>query len=234
MAEDGRPVLRLVGADALEDAGAVVEAVAEYVDLGVVPSDELAIHPDRFSLLHDFLLSVFGGAIIADGPSFVRGSERGDHGSGHLGRADLPFAGGPGEQVSGAEAAGERAFDGGLDPSAAAPSSRPWRSIIATERKVASGLAASWPAMSGADPCTGSNTPGPSSPRLAEGSIPSEPVIIADSSLRMSPNMFSVTITSKCGGVGDELHRGVVDEQVVEGDFRVFAGESRDHLAPQA
>ena len=38
--------------------------------------------------------------------------------------------------------------------------------------------------------------------------------------------MFSVTITSNCDGVGDELHGGVVDEQVVEGDFRVFAGQS--------
>ena len=37
-------------------------------------------------------------------------------------------------------------------------------------------------------------------PRLAEGSIPSEPVSIAASSLRMSPNRFSVTITSKSAG----------------------------------
>ena len=57
------------------------------------------------------------------------------------------------------------------------------------------------PAMSGAEPWTGSYMPGPpSSPRLAEGSIPSEPVSIADSSLRMSPNMFSVRITSKRDG----------------------------------
>ena len=36
--------------------------------------------------------------------------------------------------------------------------------------------------------------------RGAEGSIPIEPVSIAASSLRMSPNMFSVTITSKWRG----------------------------------
>ena len=37
-------------------------------------------------------------------------------------------------------------------------------------------------------------------PSDALGSIPIEPVSIAASSLRMSPNMFSVTITSKCRG----------------------------------
>ena len=37
--------------------------------------------------------------------------------------------------------------------------------------------------------------------RLAEGSIPIEPVIIEASSLRMSPNMFSVTITSNWRGL---------------------------------
>ena len=46
MAEDRGALLGVVGADALEDAGAVVQAVAENVDLGVVPCDELAIHPD--------------------------------------------------------------------------------------------------------------------------------------------------------------------------------------------
>ena len=62
---------------------------------------------------------------------------------------------------------------------------------------MASGLAIPWPAMSGAEPWTGSNTPGvPSSPKEALGSIPSDPVSIAASSERMSPNMFSVRMTS--------------------------------------
>ena len=56
MAEDGGPPLGLVGADALEDAGSVVQAVAEHVDLGVVPCDELAVHPDALGLLHAVLL----------------------------------------------------------------------------------------------------------------------------------------------------------------------------------
>ena len=36
---------------------------------------------------------------------------------------------------------------------------------------------------------------------VADGSIPSEPVITPDSSLRMSPNKFSVSTTSKLRGV---------------------------------
>ena len=40
------PVVGLVGADALEHAHAVVQGVGEDVDLGVVPGDELAVHPD--------------------------------------------------------------------------------------------------------------------------------------------------------------------------------------------
>ena len=66
------------------------------------------------------------------------------------------------------------------------------------------------------------------------GSIPIEPVSIAASSLRMSPNMFSVTITSKSPRRGDELHRGVVDEHVLERDVGNSAAWTRRHdLAPQ-
>ena len=125
----------------------------------------------------------------------------------------------PARQVGGAQALLESAESTAASSFAASSSMpSPSRSSIAAERKVASGLAMPWPAMSGAEPWTGSNTPGPSSPRLAEGSIPSEPVSIAASSLRMSPNMFSVTITSKRAGIRDQLHRGVVDQQVVELD----------------
>src|SRR5215210_4440838 len=52
MAEDRRAALGLIGADALEDPGAVMEAVAQYVDVGVLPRDEIAIHPDPLRLLH--------------------------------------------------------------------------------------------------------------------------------------------------------------------------------------
>ena len=47
VAEDRRAALGLIAADALEDAGAVVQAVAEDVHLGVLPGDELAVLPDQ-------------------------------------------------------------------------------------------------------------------------------------------------------------------------------------------
>jgi hypothetical protein len=53
--------------------------------------------------------------------------------------------------------------------------------------------------MSGAEPWIGSNRPGPA-PSEADGNSPSEPASTAASSLRMSPNMFSVRITSNAAG----------------------------------
>ena len=53
--EDRRALRRLVAADALEDAGAVVEAVHADVHLGVGPVDELAVHPDLVGLVHQAL-----------------------------------------------------------------------------------------------------------------------------------------------------------------------------------
>ena len=58
------------------------------------------------------------------------------------------------------------------------------------------GLALSWPAMSGAEPWTGSYMPKFPSAREAEGSMPMEPVIWLASSERMSPKILLVTITS--------------------------------------
>ena len=54
--------------------------------------------------------------------------------------------------------------------------------------------------MSGAEPWMGSYSPRRLAPSEAEGSTPSEPASIEASSVRMSPNMFSVTITSKSRG----------------------------------
>ena len=52
VAEDRGAALGLVGADALEHAGAVVEGVREHVHLGVLPGDEFAVHPDDFGVGH--------------------------------------------------------------------------------------------------------------------------------------------------------------------------------------
>ena len=56
-AEDRRAALGVVAADALEDPGAVVQAVRADVDPGVRPVHELAVHPDLLGLLHVRLLS---------------------------------------------------------------------------------------------------------------------------------------------------------------------------------
>ena len=50
--EDRRPFRRVVAANALEDAGAVMQAVDADMDLRVGPVDELAVHPDLLGLLH--------------------------------------------------------------------------------------------------------------------------------------------------------------------------------------
>src|SRR5690606_4371970 len=74
------------------------------------------------------------------------------------------------------------------------------RSIIDTERMVASGLAIPCPAISGAEPGQGSYMPWLLASSEADGSMPMEPVSMEASSERMSPNMLSVTITSNCLG----------------------------------
>jgi hypothetical protein len=72
---------------------------------------------------------------------------------------------------------------------------------------MAMGFATPFPAMSGAEPCTGSYSAlrffvfGSTSPSEAEGSMPSEPVSIAAMSESTSPNRLSVTMTSNCLGL---------------------------------
>ncbi len=66
-----------------------------------------------------------------------------------------------------------------------------------------SGLAMLRPAMSGAEPCTGSNSEGklPSGLRLADGAIPMVPVQAGPRSERMSPNRLEPTTTSNQSGL---------------------------------
>ena len=54
------------------------------------------------------------------------------------------------------------------------------------------------PAMSGAEPCTGSNSDGPvrAGLRLADAARPIPPATAPPRSVMMSPKMLSVTITS--------------------------------------
>ena len=59
--EDGTAFRRLVRADSLEHAGAVVEAVRPDVDLRVGPVHELAVHPNLFEFLHEEFLLLRAG-----------------------------------------------------------------------------------------------------------------------------------------------------------------------------
>src|SRR5690606_8679736 len=85
----------------------------------------------------------------------------------------------------------------------AASSARPrWSSSSETDRIAAVGSALPWPAMSGAEPWTGSNIEGcsPVGLTLPDAASPMPPVIAAARSVRMSPNRLSVTMTSYCEG----------------------------------
>ena len=65
--EDRRAPVRVVGADALEHRGAVVQAVREHVYLGVGPVDERAVHPDLLGFLHA------GGSLARGGGDQITG-----------------------------------------------------------------------------------------------------------------------------------------------------------------
>ena len=98
-----------------------------------------------------------------------------------------------------------------------------------------SGSRAPLPAMSGAEPCTGSKIPGPRSPRLAEEASPSPPVTPAATSERMSPKVFSVTSTSKASGSITSCIATLSTSAVAELDVGVVGGElRRRHAATSA
>src|SRR5258708_27324553 len=73
------------------------------------------------------------------------------------------------------------------------------RNIIVALKIDPIGLAESFPASVGADPCIGSNSGAPD-PKLADGISPIDPTSAAAASLKMSPNILVVSITSNCEG----------------------------------
>ena len=238
MAEDGRAALGLVGADALEDAGAVVEAVAENVDLGVVPGDELAIHPDALGLLHVRPprlrcrgLSIANRGAPRSATRVARGRRSRPRSSPRCrpcSRRRRPCGGRPSAgRVSSA------ASTAASIRSASSSSASPWRSIIATERKVASGLAT---------PCAGDVG------RRAVDRLEDAGAVVAEARGGEHPEragehrgLVAEDVAEHVLGddhvearrVGDELHGGVVDEQVVELDVAYSAASAADDLAPQ-
>ena len=76
-------------------------------------------------------------------------------------------------------------------------------SIMAAAHIWPTGFATPWPAMSGADPCTGSNIDGWSRGglRLPLGATPIDPATAAARSERMSPNRLEATMTSRLRGL---------------------------------
>ncbi len=64
-------------------------------------------------------------------------------------------------------------------------------------------------------------------PSDADGSSPSEPASIDASSVRMSPNMFSVSSTSKLTRRAQQVHRRGIDQHVLERDVRKLRARSR-------
>ena len=79
-----------------------------------------------------------------------------------------------------------------------------------------------WPAMSGAEPCTGSNIEGNlrSGLMLADGAMPIVPVQAGPRSERMSPNRLEPTTTSNQSGLQHEMRRQDVDVVLVDVDVR--------------
>ena len=169
----GPAVGHLVRAHALEDARAVVQRVREHVDLGVLVGDELAVHPDLM-------------AHVTAPPAPPWSPRRWSRC--RPGRpVRTPFS---------------RARST-ADSTAAASSSRP-ESVAQHQRggedhpdRVGDPLAGDVGrrAVDGLEQAGADRRRG-----WRSAACPSEPVSIDASSERMSPNMFSVTITSKCRG----------------------------------
>ncbi len=70
-------------------------------------------------------------------------------------------------------------------------------------------------------------------PATRDGSMPREPVSMAATSERMSPNMLPVTMTSNCFGARTSCMRGVVDVHVGERHVRIVARHRGDHFTPE-
>jgi hypothetical protein len=213
VAEDRRARRRVVAADALEHARPVVQAVREDVDLRVLPRDELAVHPDELGLLH--------------GPLLV---QVGEHGGGRPRRCS-PARRGHG--CAGRRPAPDRRPT--LPPGPRPPC--PARGAAGAPRRGPS--PAGWPIPSrrcpGAEPWTGSNTPGRPPPERRAGQHPDR---ARDHGRDVAEDVAEHVLGDdhvEVRRVGHELHRGVVDEQVVERDLGEVGGvDAVDRRAPQA
>ncbi len=108
-----------------------------------------------------------------------------------------------------------------------------WSSICAAPSSSAHGLALPCPAMSGAEPCTASKI-ATSVPMLAPGARPRPPTRPAHRSEMMSPNRLVVDDDVELFRTHHQLHAGVVDDHLLELDFRVLRGDITRDLQEQA
>ena len=106
------------------------------------------------------------------------------------------------------------------------------RASCAADRIAAIGLAMPLPAMSGAVPCAGWKTAW-RSPMSADGAMPMPPIRPAARSERMSPNMFSVTSTSKRSRPLHQVQRLGVDVGVLACDVGIAGGDLVEDLAEE-
>ena len=109
----------------------------------------------------------------------------------------------------------------------------PWRSIIATERKVASGLATPVPGDVGSGAVHRLEDAGAA---VAEAGRGEHAERAGEHRGLVAEDVAEHVLGDdhvEAGRVGDELHRGVVDEQVVELDVGVVGGDPAHDLAPE-
>ena len=190
-------------------AGPVVQRVRQDVHLGVLPPDELPVHPDEVRLLHALVLSTR--------PRRARQARRSPPGViAAVPTCDLLRL--PRGEIRSAETAAPAPGRWPILPPPPRSSIRSeWRSISATDPKVASGFATPCPAMSGAEPCTGSYRPGP--PRAEACRLPSRPDRARDHRGLVGEDVAEHVLGQdhvEVAGARDQLHRGVVDQHVLE------------------
>ncbi len=96
------------------------------------------------------------------------------------------------------------------------------------------GLAMPCPAMSGAEPCTGSNSDGNcrSGLMLPDGAMPMVPVQAGPRSDRMSPNRLEATTTSNQSGLQHEMRGQDVDVVLVPRHVGIVLRHLLDPLVP--
>ena len=103
---------------------------------------------------------------------------------------------------------------------------------MATDAMAPIGLAMPWPAMSGAEPCTGSNRPGP----VADRGRGQEPERAGQHRRLVAQDVAEEVLGEQHvdrGGVGHQAHGRVVDVQVLEPHVGIVERHPGHRLPPE-